>query len=175
MKKYLFIASVLFLISTVFFSCVNNEECKQSFSDNIVGRWKLIEVAIRVNSSPIDTTDYSQENIIFDFQKKNKLIVEGYIPNIIAVFDDFQAGEHFYEFIPYNEQNCVSTKPGANLSIDKPKLGNEKGHYFCKISFDEETMKIDISHYVIEGVIDDNSLVTGFNVYGWEKNFIKIK
>ena len=98
MKKNLFIISAIFLISAGYFSCGKDkkEECPKLFSDNIVGQWKLIEVSARENYSPLDTTDYLKENIIFDFQENNKLVVTGPIPDVVAVFDDFQAGEHFY-------------------------------------------------------------------------------
>ena len=101
MKKNLFIVSAIFLISAGYFSCSNEntEIYNPRFSDNIIGRWKLMEVKVWVNSSRLDSTDYLKENIIFDFQENNKLVVTGPIPDVVAVFDDFWAGEHFYEYM----------------------------------------------------------------------------
>jgi len=170
MKKYHFIVLAIFLISAVFFSC-NNEKpdnCKKIFSDNIVGRWKLNEVSWHVNNSKFDITDYSKENIIFDFQENNKLVVTGPIPNVLALFDDFQEGEHFYIFSSLNVP-CGSDPPGENLVIDNKDTG-----MYCSPSLDEETMRI-VGHKVIGGVIDEDGLITGDDTYGWEKKFIKVK
>jgi len=82
MKKNLFIASAIFLISAGCFSCSNEWKCKSIYRDNIIGRWKLIEVSVYIKYAhleyaQLDTTDYSKENIIFDFQENNKLVVIG--------------------------------------------------------------------------------------------------
>jgi hypothetical protein len=171
MKKALFIASAFFLISAGFFSCgsENAEDCK-TFSDNIMGRWKLIEVSVRVNFLQPETTDYSDEKIIFDFQNNNKLVVTGFIPDVLVVFDDFQPGEHFYAYTPYE---CGACPPPCNLLIDDRRWEQVYG-YDCKVSLDEETMNI-VGYIPFGGIIDDNSLVTGGDIYSFEKRFIKLK
>ena len=171
MKKNLFIIITLILISAGFFSACKEkeEECKNLHRENIIGKWKLIEVSVSVNYSQSDTTDYSQENIIFDFQENNKLVVTGNIPDVLVVFDDFQEGEHFYEFFPFE---CGACPPPTNLNINNPALGSEKGRYFCGISL-EETMSI-VGHEVVGGVIDDNGLLTGGDNYAWSFTFKKI-
>ena len=175
MKKNLFIVSAIFLIAAGWFSCSkgNTTECGYSLSDNIIGRWKLIEVSVRKHTNPLSPatiTDYSTETIIFDFQKDNKLIVTGNIPDVIAVFDDFQAGEHFYEYSTAREHNCGYALPGGNLGIDETALWNKQ--YFCRIPLDEKTMSIYVIDRFIEGVID-YGLETGGG-YFIEKRFIKV-
>ena len=165
MKKYHFLVFAIFMISEGFFSC-SKENCKKKFSDNIVGRWKL--VSCTVNYIQPETFDYSKENIIFDFQENNKLVVTGPIPNVLALFDDFQEGEHFYIFSSLNVP-CGSDPPGENLVIDNKDTG-----MYCSPSLDEETMRI-VGHKVIGGVIDEDGLITGDDTYGWEKKFIKVK
>ena len=177
MKKNLLIVSAIFLISAGYFSCGkgNSEECEKLFSDNIIGRWNLIEVSVWVNRSLLDSIDYSKENIIFDFQENNKLVVSGDIPDVVVVFDDFQAGEHFYSFQTANVPNCRYAIPGPNLSIDETMLWREGRGYFCTILLsDEKTMRISKMDKVIGEVIDENSSLTGAVSYSWEKKFIKL-
>ena len=175
MKKIFFKISAIFLILAGCFSCGQEkiEECQKIFSDNIVGRWKLTVVSVAVSNSLIDVTDYSKENIIFDFQENNKLVVTGPIPDVIVVFDDFQAGEHFYTFQSYNHDcGSVCDKPGPNLFIDKPEFASEERQYFCTIELDDETMQISKSQFCGAIVVDD-----GFEIkaYTWGKRFIRIK
>ena len=174
MKKILFIVSAIFLISVGYFSCSkeNTEDYQNPFSDNIIGRWNLVEVSVRENDALPYPTDYSKENIIFDFQENNKLVVTGPIPDVIAVFDDFKAGEHFYEYIKQNI--CPTCKPGPNLFIDKLALGSWERIYFCIVPLDEKTMKIQIIDKVIGGVIDENGWLSGGESYSFEKKFIKL-
>ena len=179
MKKNLFIASAIFLISAGYFSCSkeNKEDFQNPYSDNIIGRWKLMEVSVWVNSSRLDSTDYSKENIIFDFQENNKLVVTGPIPNVIAVFDDFQEGEHDYVFGSPNERNYEygACPPPLlpNLSIDDTALGSEERGYFCEIPLDEKTMEIAKSK-IIGGETNQNGWIIGGNYYYWKKIFIKL-
>ena len=125
------------------FACKKTEESKNQYSDNIIGQWKLIEVRHTINGTQSDTTDYSKENIIFDFQENNKLIVTGNIPDVLVVFDDFQEGEHFYEYS--NPEVCPLCLPIANLAIDEPELGSEERRYFCSVPLDKKTMEININ------------------------------
>ena len=176
MKKIFFIIVAILLISVGFFSACKEkealiEECKNSNRDGITGQWKLIEGSVRLNNSQPDVTDYSKENIIFDFQENNKLVVTGHMPDILGLFDDFQEGEHFYEYSKPNV--CPTCMPGPNLFIDKPELGSSEGVYFCTALSDEETMSI-VGDKVIGGVIDDAGFVTGGDYYGWGITFIKL-
>ena len=179
MKKNLFIVSAIFLISAGYFSCSNEntEIYNPRFSDNIIGRWKLMEVKVWVNSSRLDSTDYLKENIIFDFQENNKLVVTGPIPDVIAVFDDFQEGEHYYVFRSPNERNygyaAIPPPRFPNLSIDDTALGSEERGYFCEIPLNEKTMEI-AKRKTIGGETNQNGWILGGDYYYWKKIFIKL-
>ena len=144
-------------------SGTNPIEEPKPVEESIVGKWKLIEGSVSVNHSQPDITDYSKENIIFDFQENNRLVVTGRMPSVLDVFDDFQEGEHFYEYL--NLEVCPTCLPGANLFIDKPRLGQEDGRYYCLVDLDNKTMEIG-GGKVIGGVIDDAGLATGGDIIG---------
>ena len=137
------------------------EEPKNWNRAAITGQWKLIESSVSVNHSQPDITDYSKENIIFNFQENNKLVVTGHIPDILGLFDDYQEGEHFYEYRKLNV--CPTCLPGPNLFIDKPELGNWERAYFCTALSDEETMGILAEKWEIE---------SGY--YRWDITFKKL-
>jgi hypothetical protein len=115
-------------------------------------------------TSESETIDYSEENIIFDFQENNKLVVIGNIPDVLVVFDDFQEGEHFYEFHVFDDSCYWEEFPGPNLEIDKPEIGSWERCYFCSALSDKETMKI--------GKIDWEK--KGNDYYMWGYTFIKL-
>ena len=168
MKTIILKMSAILLMILVFSACKekkeeSTEECKNLNRDNIIGQWKLIEIIINVNYSQLDTTDYSIENIIFDFQENNKLVVIGNIVDSLSLFVDFQEGEHFYEYQKPNV--CPTCLPGPNLIIDNPKPGMSwERSYFCHAPLSEETMMIDKMNWMgKEG--DDSS---------WSMKFIKL-
>ena len=174
MKKSIFIVSTIGLIFAGSFSACKEkepeEEYKNPYRDNIIGQWKLIEVSVCVNYSQPDTTDYSNENIIFDFQENNKLVVSGPIPDVLVIFDDFQEGDHFYE---YRKFEPPPTDPAPNLSIDKPELGRADRYYYCNALLGRDTMTIGIFKG-IGWVYDETGVVTTGDYYGWSKTFIKL-
>jgi len=160
MKKNILKFITLILFITGFFSACK-EECKNLNRDNIIGQWKLLEVSVSVNHSQPDITDYSEENIIFDFQTNNKLVVTGNIVDSLSLFDDFQEGEYFYEYFTFD---CHSD-PGLNLLIDKPNLGGEKGnYYYCTSLLSEQTM----------GIGNDGWIIRDDDYYRWFITLIKL-
>jgi len=160
----LLFTAILLVSAGVFSAC--KEKCENPHRDNIIGQWKLLEISISVNHSQPDTTDYSEENIIFDFQENNKLVVTGNIVDSLSLFDDFQEGGHFYE---YRKHECGHNYlPGPNLRISN----NEQEHgswggrrYFCSAHLSEETIGISSDGYKI---IDDDN-------YSWGIKLIKLK
>ena len=153
MKNKFLKFTAFLLILVVFFSACKKteteEEYKNPYRDNIIGQWKLINAWSNVDYSQLDTTDYSEENIIFDFQENNKLVVKGNIPDALFVFDDFQGGEHFYEYQKLNV--CPTCKPGPNLFIDQPKLGSFERNYFCFALLSEKNMNINKNGWMTDG------------------------
>ena len=137
MKTRILIFTTIILILGCFSAC--KEECKNLNRDNIIGQWKLLEASVSVNHSQPDITDYSEENIIFDFQKNNKLVVTGNIVDSLSLFNDFREGEHYYEY--RKSDVCPPNEPGPNLFINA-ELGSWEGSYFCTALLYEETMAI---------------------------------
>ena len=121
------------------------------FNNNILEgtKWKLIKVSISKDYQQPEIFDYSEKNIIYEFQGNNKLLITGNVDDLF-IFDDFQEGEHFYE---YNEL-IVSPycSPGPNLTIDNPEFGQMEGCYYCIVDLDNKTMRISGNDNVIEGV-----------------------
>lgn len=79
----------------------NKLETKESdnFSgDNIIGKWQLLEVSISINYQESKIIDFSNDNIIYDFNDNNILVVKGFIPDDLFVFDNFREGEHSYAY-----------------------------------------------------------------------------
>jgi|GEM_PF-1741870 len=121
-------------------------------------KWKLIEVSTVKDYQQSEIFDYSEKNIIYEFQRNNKLVITGNIDDLF-VFDNFQKGEHFYE---YKEPNIGPTaSPGPNLTIGNPVISR----YYCLVDLDKEnTMIISGFGRVIEKIN-----------YGATKSFIKLK
>ena len=123
-------------------------------------KWKLIEVLIAKDYQQHETLDYSEKNIIYEFQNNNKLVITGNMDDLF-IFDDFRKGEYFYE---YNEPNvCPTCLPGLNLTISSLESEQEEGRYYCLVNLDNKTMRISGDGKIIEGVY-----------YGWNKFFIKL-
>ena len=150
MKKHLFIASVLFLISVGFFSSCKEkeEEPENPFRENIIGQWKLVHGTVEVDKQNYET-DYSEENIIFDFQENNKLIVHGSILNDLGLFDDFQEGERFYNYIRYvanyvSPSSCVQAPRNFSFSHYESGYTSIISEYglFCNARSDRDSMVI---------------------------------
>ena len=145
MKKLYFFLLAICLIGN---GCDKN---KSNHAENIIGKWKLIEVEIfRIYYQPYEyqseIIDYSNDNIIFDFQENNKLVITGQIVDTLSLFDDFKEEEHFYEYKRWETGNNYI--PGPNLFIDKPALGEANGCYFCNVPLDKQTMSIVGDRYI---------------------------
>jgi hypothetical protein len=98
-------------------------------------RWKLTKMTIMDDDSyvDIDTVDYSNNTVIYDFIGDNKLIITGYIP------DDLSEGEHSYWYKKPNV--CPTCLPAPNFQID------DSEPVFCLITGDE----MRIGDYKING------------------------
>ena len=139
MKQLLF--SFLLAICVLGTSCEGKYESPHS--DNIIGKWKLIEVVTyRMYYQPYEhqsnTVDCSNDNIIYDFQVDNRLVITGLVPDSLQLFDAFKEGVHFYE---YRKPEAPPSDPGPNLTIDKPEFG-KRDRYFCWAPLSKDTMTI---------------------------------
>ena len=88
-------------------------------------KWRLTEVQIvRDYHQQVEIFDYSEKNIIYEFQRNNKLVVTGNAGDEVFVFDDFEEGEHFYE-VNWDDpcKGDPLCDPGPNLRIDGKGYG----------------------------------------------------
>ena len=171
--KFSLLVGFLLLVIVMAVGCKDSnaikpkEEIEPTPEGTIIGRWKLIELMIDTipHYEPIKhgVIDYSNSNIVYNFQTNNRLVVTGSIPNDLFMFDDFRAGEHFYE---YEERN-PNTMPYPNLLIDDPKFGDERGVYYCNFDnhvIGKDTMIIHTTGSEVNGIF-----------IAWGKMLIKIK
>ena len=73
MKKTLIFLMTIVLLS----SCTNDDETP---TNEILGKWKLVKVEYykwNPNNASLQTIDYSEKNITYDFRLNNKLIITG--------------------------------------------------------------------------------------------------
>jgi len=144
--------------------------------ERLVGTtWKLVRVSIGVQEQQ-EIIDYSKRNTIFEFQGKNKLVVIGKMDSSF-LFDNFNTGEHFYEY--RDMSTCRTCLPGPNLSIDNHPLGQVGRHYFAFV--EDKTLRIFCPSMRIGGEIaeDDGTnrigRMVGGKVYKWDMFFIRLK
>ena len=154
------------------------KECRNPYSEDIIGRWKLVEVSVNINyGSQRDTIDYSESNIIFNFQENNKLVVSGQIPDIPAILInvDFQEGEYFYGYGKH-WVSCVGGDPAPNLTIADQGCRIWEEYYFCTVPLDKETMWIGGYKKAEKNVIGENEpeIKQGYQLW-WSKKLIRIK
>ena len=137
---------ILFLsVMLLFFGCDNNSGLskdgnaintesavggyQQLYQENITGKWKLMEIIAIYNYDYQNrkTTDYSNDNIVYDFQTDNELTVTGNIPN------DLPEGKYRYKYVRPNVG--ILAMPGPNFTIDDEQ-------YFCLAPVNVDTMSI---------------------------------
>ena len=115
-------------------------------ANKVLGKWKLIEVLIFEDQNQ-QQIDYSEKNIFYEFQENNKLVITGNMDDLF-IFDNFQAGVHYYEYRKANL--CPWCLPDKNLTIDNPEFGQRGSSYYCFI-YENKTMRISLNK-VIEGL-----------------------
>ena len=139
---------------------------KNPYSGDIIGKWKLVEVSISKDYENFAIIECLNDNIIYDFQANNTLLVTGLLLDSLHLFDDFKEGEHFYEYYKLDNTSCL---PVPNLLIDKLESGTYNGRYFCKVPLDKRTMSISGNKVV------NNSITEQLELLNWTKTFIILK
>jgi hypothetical protein len=127
------LAAIMLLMAGVVSSCEkNNEDNENPYRENIIGKWKLIEIItiIGYGNQNTDTVDYSNSNIIYGFQNDSILIITGYVP------DDLSEGMHTYRYgqPPHTPLDAYD----GNFSIDNMHGG------WCDAKKKEQKMTIDM-------------------------------
>jgi hypothetical protein len=116
MKNILKLTAILLILAGGFSCSKENTEntgIGSPHRENIIGKWKLVEIITRIGygDENVDTVDYSNSNIIYDFQNDSVLLITGYVPN------DLQEGEHTYKYRqpPFSP---LTTSSNNNLFIN---------------------------------------------------------
>jgi hypothetical protein len=145
MKRiFILLFTGFFSVFIGFFSSCNEkeEEPKNPFRENIIGQWKLNKISFMVDGQEYIITDYSEENIVFDFQEKNKLVVYGSISNDLGLFDDFQEGERFYSYVRYDVDPLSCVGPNFSIYYNELEYGKDDINYYCYSQSDGESLYI---------------------------------
>jgi hypothetical protein len=104
------------------------------YLEEITGKWKLVSDSLLILKegifSEIKLNDYSDKNIIYDFQEGGKLVIEGTAANI------FTEGQHTYQY----EQLavCSTCLPVPNFRID------DYAPSFCLALSNSEVMTVPV-------------------------------
>ena len=161
------IISVILLLCLFFTSCNKNDSSKYY----ITGEWKLAKVII-LDTTIVDghyqhfEVDYSENNIIYKFQKNNNLVVTS-----------SNSQKNRYYKIEDTGSGCST--PYADLQI---KIDEE--YYLCRIPTmnigdyqKDETMLIIGKSTNLKQIIDETDLVIMEQepLSSWHKVFIKLK
>jgi hypothetical protein len=166
MKSLLYSLVIFFAIIS---SSCKPEECKNLNRDNIIGKWKLVEVSIWKNNQNIVMYNYSKDTIIYDFQTNNRLIITG-LADSLQLFGDFRGGEHFYEYRKL--EICFHYNiPGPNLNIDDS--AGVVGRYFCTALIDKQTMEIGGDINI--SAINENGEIEGEINYRFNQTLVILK
>ena len=131
----------------------------------LIGRWKLIKLTVNGYSRPYEEIDYSEKDIIYEFQKNGILVITGETDDIF-VFNDFKEGEHTYAYRETTPNPLAGM--ARNLAIDKSSLEFESDWRYIAY-LPDETMVIS-RNTIMSGEIDDDHYL-----YLWGKHFIKLK
>jgi len=138
---------------------------KEPYSSEIIGEWKLVEVLY------IDTTvttdggypwlkiDYSENNLIYDFRKNNRLVITSSTPGKL------QESKCSYKY--ENIGPIIFGLLEGSLRIRKTE-------YICRISIEEEMTihGFDKSKKAIDEI--DLKMMEQDNLMGWTKVFVKL-
>ncbi|MCL2313136.1 MAG: hypothetical protein FWC41_11770 [Firmicutes bacterium] len=114
-RKILIITATLLILAGGFSSCKKKEDLlsKNNNTDDIIGKWKLVEVVLSFTPTGPISYDYSQYNFVYDFKSDNILIVSEDIANIDIYGYVHAFGEHHYTTIK-SEYGCNILKIDSN-------------------------------------------------------------
>jgi hypothetical protein len=139
MKKTIFkTAAILLILVGMISSCGKEKESDENpYRENIIGKWKLVEIVTTIGygNQNTDTVDYSNSNIIYDFQNDSIFIITGYVP------DDLLEGMHTYNYAQPVYYKFGTPAPNLYIDYYEPvfclPLKKEK-----KMSFSMETIPV---------------------------------
>ncbi|MCL2098749.1 MAG: hypothetical protein FWH23_08360 [Bacteroidales bacterium] len=113
MKTTLLSITTLLLIVAGSSSCSDKNKKLEDLA-NITGKWKLVNVTIPFTSVGPISHDYSQHNIVYEFNADSILTVSGETDHI-DLYRGHLAGEYLYSIIE-DDNRCM-------LNIDNRKYG----------------------------------------------------
>ena len=124
------------VILVFLFSCLLFASCNKDKHD-IVGKWKLVTVEYMDTANMVmvdgyywgSEMDYSENNLIYDFQRNNKLTITG------SMSGELQNNKYPYRYKKVSPSPAIPLYPNPNLQI-----GEE--NYYCSVYSETETMTI---------------------------------
>jgi len=160
---------ISFLITLVLIISIGVTGCKKDYyKDYIIGKWKLERVYSYDSAGYLNFSvlkDYSKDNIVYEFQKNNKLFVTSSISGIS------QTKKYSYKC---EDRETFCGTFGVNVLV---KVGKETYYTYLGRdvnSFEFETMSISSNFENVMFEVDrDISKQTDRR--SWQKKFIKLK
>ena len=158
-KKVLAFITLFLLITTGLTGCK-----KDPNNDNIIGKWKLVEVTYYDSSvtnengnHPALKIDCSKNNIIYNFQENKKLIISN------SIIGKLHKNKHSYK---YHSRSPEAHVLEGNLQIEKTK-------FYCSVFETTGTMTLNGNK---DKVLDefDVMMLMKDNIYSWHKTFVKL-
>lgn len=133
MKNKFYFLPLLFFFTTLWISCTDDVlseyECDVSYDAGVnsfkTGQWKLVVLEISLSPS---STDYSCNQIIYNFQVDNQLIVTSDIPED----DDQFSGTFEYEIIESDVDDYMTIridKSSKSLKVESGKMIMSQAHF----------------------------------------------
>ena len=153
---------IAFVTSCLFFTSCDKEHSKK----DIIGEWKLTKISV-VDTTILDgyyqqfDVDYSDNNIVYNFQKNKKLIITS------STLGEMQNKKYSYKY--HGQNDCILCDPPPNLFIDESV-------YYCKIFIGNETMLLSgclAASQLLDEV--DLAMMMKDDIIGYSKHFTKIK
>ena len=139
---------------------------KDPHDDNIIGKWKLVDISDGdkypvMPMGPPEIKDSLKYNLIYDFQKNNKLII------LNSVVGELHENKYSYKYHHAYPEYYGDPPRGNNLQIEKTK--------FSCVVFEKQEVMVLLCH--TEKILDeyDEMMSMKDSVLYWRKTFVKLK
>ena len=167
---------VKYFIVLVLISAIGLTGCKKDkYKEDIIGKWKLESVIVSKSDLylQLHTINYSENNIIYEFKKNNKLVVTS------SISGNSQKKEYSYKCERNYDNFCTTYSVGLLIKIDKETYSGSlvrKIYDDSSISFDEYGGIALLNSSKPKKIMDEVDLMLiQDSISFWQKNFIKLK
>jgi len=169
MRKNILLIALSLIITTGLIGCK-----KDKYDYAIEGKWQFRSVYIFVGGVSSDgylqwhtiTTDSLENDIIYDFQKNNKLLVTS------SISGNLQTNEYSYECERRNSSHNVPNYDAIQLKIGKEIYYGSVSQKYGIMSLSSESAKSIKPQKPIDEI--DLVLIEQDSLSSWQKQFIKL-